>query len=114
MWMCRTAEIDQQGAEGPESRLRCPTSIYARPPFRSGSAAGETEDVTPVGTFFASARLDKPAHLRQESWDAIQAHVDRLNHAMEVNDKPLCVGAAKELTESVARVIVGARGRARR
>jgi hypothetical protein len=54
--------------------------------------------------------LDRPGHLSQQVWDAIEVHRQRVTNAMALSDFPLTIGSAKELIESVARVVIEAAG----
>jgi hypothetical protein len=54
--------------------------------------------------------LQRPDLLDDGSWAAIEQHRDRLAGAMERGDAPLVLGSAKELVESVARVVTAAAG----
>lgn len=54
-------------------------------------------------------RLDRPAELSAQSWAAIVAAEQRLGRAEALGDRPLIVGSAKELVETVAKAIVTAR-----
>jgi hypothetical protein len=56
--------------------------------------------------------LPRPAYLEAEAWAAIDANADRLRAAVAADDRPLAVGCCKELVESIARVILDARGEA--
>ncbi len=55
-------------------------------------------------------RLDRPAGLDQSLWAAVSAHLDRLRLALQQGDQMLAVGSANELVESIARVVLFARG----
>jgi hypothetical protein len=55
--------------------------------------------------------LPRAEWLREESWAAIIDAYERLGRAAEADDRPLIVGCAKELVESVARVALSAAGR---
>lgn len=54
--------------------------------------------------------LPRPEGLDHRAWEAIWAHRERLNTALTGRDRSLIVGCAKELVESIARVVVEARG----
>ncbi|MFZ3474238.1 hypothetical protein ACODT3_04930 [Streptomyces sp. 4.24] len=55
--------------------------------------------------------LPRPQWLREENWLAISHFHERLISAVERDDRPGIVGSAKELVESVARVVLTAHGR---
>src|SRR6185437_4663417 len=48
--------------------------------------------------------------LATEAWAAIELHADRVGRALAAQDAPLTIGSAKELIESVARVVLDAKG----
>lgn len=50
--------------------------------------------------------LQRPDPLDDESWAAIVQYRDRLATAIELDDAPLVIGSAKELVESVGRVVL--------
>ncbi|MGI5255613.1 abortive infection family protein [Actinacidiphila glaucinigra] len=50
--------------------------------------------------------LPRADGLQDEQWQAINEGFDRLRRAVDADDRPLIVGAAKELVEGVARVIL--------
>jgi hypothetical protein len=50
--------------------------------------------------------LERPDHLPDEPWDAIKAYRTLFENAWRSNDHPAAVGAAKGLTECVARVVL--------
>ena len=52
-----------------------------------------------------------PAEVDSESAAAMRSHLDRLRKAQAVGDLSDVVGCAKELAESVARVVLAARGK---
>ena len=54
--------------------------------------------------------LDVPAELDAKYADAIRAHAGRLDEARNVEDLSDVVGRAKELAESIARVVLDVRG----
>lgn len=54
--------------------------------------------------------LDRPDGLENVTWDAIQAHVDRLQRAQRDHDLELMIGSAKELVETVAKVVLESSG----
>ncbi len=56
------------------------------------------------------ARLEKPDGIGDDEWRAIQDAEARLLHAKEIADLPLVVGAAKELCETLAKVVIAERG----
>ena len=56
--------------------------------------------------------LTQPSGLDQVSWLAISSHAERLRTALRSQDHSLALGCAKELVESVARVVLVARGHA--
>lgn len=60
------------------------------------------------GTWFDS--FTRPVDLDIESWAAFKSHVDRMQDARARRDLPLAVGCAKETCESLARVVLLARG----
>jgi hypothetical protein len=49
--------------------------------------------------------LQRPDGMEDGAWEAISAHLARLRHAGELGDRELLVGSAKELIESISRVI---------
>lgn len=55
--------------------------------------------------------IPRPKVLNREAWQAISEAVERLHRGREQDDIPGAVGAAKELCEGVARVILAQRGR---
>ncbi|GHF76766.1 hypothetical protein GCM10018790_63580 [Kitasatospora xanthocidica] len=55
--------------------------------------------------------LPRAQWLREESWGAITDAYNRLRRAAADNDRPLLVGSAKELVESVSRVTLAAAGK---
>jgi hypothetical protein len=54
--------------------------------------------------------LTAPTGLDGPSWAAIHTHAERLRNALRATDHPLAIGSAKELVESVARVVLVSRG----
>lgn len=54
--------------------------------------------------------LERPDHLSDEAWQAIEQHNQRLRAALTMNDLPWVIGSAKELVESVARAVLDAKG----
>jgi hypothetical protein len=56
--------------------------------------------------------LHQPAHLNADQWAAISDAYARLGRAVAGDDRPLVVGAAKELVECMARVTLAAYGQA--
>jgi hypothetical protein len=50
--------------------------------------------------------LPRPQELSDEHWNAVVDGLDRITRARNVQDWPAAVGAAKELCETVARVIL--------
>lgn len=54
--------------------------------------------------------LNRPTHLDDESWTAVATYRDRLSHALTVDDRQATVGAAKELVECIARVVLQVTG----
>ncbi|MEV8533238.1 abortive infection family protein [Streptomyces sp. NPDC051211] len=54
--------------------------------------------------------LPRPERVQSGHWDAISDAYQRVGRAVEAEDFALVVGAAKELTESVARVTIAANG----
>lgn len=68
-----------------------------------------------AGTYFggessAPFRVERPDGLDDAAWVAIDLTLTRLNAAIAASDLQLVVGCAKELTESVAKVVLVARG----
>jgi Abortive infection C-terminus len=59
---------------------------------------------------FRMADLDRPSCLADEQWAAIQSQLDRIDRARSSRDHAQVVGSAKELCESVAKVILETRG----
>jgi hypothetical protein len=59
----------------------------------------------------ADAPLPRPQWLQEEHWDALVDFHTRLAAAITGEDRPLVVGAAKELVEAVARVTLTAHGK---
>ena len=57
-------------------------------------------------TVSVEERLERPPHLDDDRWQAIREHEDRLLTAVDNGDKPLIIGSAKELIESVARAVI--------
>ena len=55
--------------------------------------------------------LLEPLGIDAQAWTAVVGHRDRLNEARRGGDRSLVLGRAKELAESVARVVVTERGR---
>ncbi len=54
--------------------------------------------------------LQKPEALDQAAWAAVVDQLNRLQRAVDVDDRPAVVGAAKELVECTARVVLASRG----
>lgn len=54
--------------------------------------------------------LERPLGIDGQAWTAILAHRDRLAEAVGGADRSLILGRAKELAESVARVVITERG----
>jgi Abortive infection C-terminus len=54
--------------------------------------------------------IPRPPELNREAWKAISDAADRLRDAMQRDDIPAVIGSAKELCETVARVILAQRG----
>lgn len=54
--------------------------------------------------------IDRPHELSHESWEAISIALDRLRVALSREDIPAVIGSAKELCETVARVVLAQRG----
>jgi Abortive infection C-terminus len=54
--------------------------------------------------------LVRPLGIDAQAWIAINGHPDRLVEARRGGDKSLVIGRAKELAESVARVVISERG----
>lgn len=54
--------------------------------------------------------LHRPHGVDAHAWAAITSHRDRLADAMRGSDRSLVLGRAKELAESVARVVITERG----
>lgn len=55
-------------------------------------------------------QLDHPIGLPNENWLAISSILQRLNTATAAQDLPLVIGCAKELVESVAKIVVEVKG----
>lgn len=55
-------------------------------------------------------RLERPDGLDDTAWAAIDQALTRLNTAISASDLQLVIGCAKELAESVAKVVLVARG----
>jgi hypothetical protein len=53
-------------------------------------------------------QLIRPNHLTDEPWDAIQSYRRRFEVASTTNDRAAVIGAAKDLIECVARVVLDA------
>jgi hypothetical protein len=51
----------------------------------------------------------RPDHISDAAWEAIQQHVQRVDIAISSDDLPLAIGSAKEVVESVARVVIEAK-----
>lgn len=71
---------------------------------KGSSVAGHNEAVP-------FPEIDVPTEVDRDSAAAIRSHVGRLRAAQERNDLSDVVGCAKEVAESVARVVLAARGR---
>lgn len=56
-----------------------------------------------------AAEFARPYGVSEEHWAAIALHADRLSGAMGGPDRSLVVGSAKELVESVAKVVLATR-----
>lgn len=54
--------------------------------------------------------LIRPDGLEEATWTAIQDHVDRLKRARRDNDLGQMVGSAKDLVETVAKIVLDAQG----
>lgn len=54
--------------------------------------------------------LARPAGLEDVTWAAIEAHTRRLDRARRDDDLPLVIGTAKELVETIAKVVLDAHG----
>ena len=54
--------------------------------------------------------IDRPLGIDGQAWTAIVGHRDRLAEAVGGTDGSLILGRAKELAESVARVVITERG----
>jgi hypothetical protein len=54
--------------------------------------------------------LKRPDHVGDQSWAAIEAHRQRLELAAASSDAAWIIGSAKELVESVARVVADTKG----
>ena len=52
--------------------------------------------------------LRRPDHLEDAAWTAIEVALERLRRAWDHNDLPDVIGKAKELVETVAKVVVAA------
>jgi Abortive infection C-terminus len=68
-----------------------------------------------TGRYFGGApttpfRLERPDGLDETAWAAIEQALTRLNTAIGTSDLQLVIGCAKELAESVAKVVLVARG----
>src|SRR3954463_8974426 len=53
--------------------------------------------------------LQRPDHVPDELWTAVERHRDRLKRAVSADDRPLVVGSAKDLIECVARAVLEAK-----
>jgi hypothetical protein len=53
--------------------------------------------------------LNRPDHVDDETWAAIETHNARFAMALSSNDRPWVIGAGKELVECVARVVLDAK-----
>lgn len=60
----------------------------------------------PIG----QVQISRPAHLDDESWDAVTTYCERLDKALVADDRQAVVGAAKELVECIARVVLKVTG----
>lgn len=54
--------------------------------------------------------LPRPDGLGENEWAALEEAADRLDRARTADDFPLVIGCAKDLCESVARVVINERG----
>lgn len=54
--------------------------------------------------------LVRPLGIDAQAWTAVNGHRDRLDEARRGGDKSLVLGRAKELAESIARVVITERG----
>src|SRR5919109_581106 len=54
--------------------------------------------------------LTRPDGLGDDEWAAVEEAANRLERARAGSDHPLVVGCAKDLCESVARVVINERG----
>lgn len=66
---------------------------------------GGTRNEAPV------LQIERPVGIPEQNWSAIQGHLDRLNIAIAGRDIPLVIGSAKELVESIAKVVCELRGK---
>lgn len=54
--------------------------------------------------------IPRPLELNREAWKAISDAADRLTGAIQRDDIPAVIGSAKEMCETIARVILAQRG----
>jgi hypothetical protein len=54
--------------------------------------------------------LNKPAELSADHWSAIAAHADRLERARRDSDLNLVIGSAKDLVETIAKIVLELNG----
>jgi hypothetical protein len=50
--------------------------------------------------------LDQPADLGSDHWSAIEAHADRLERARRDGDLTFVIGSAKDLVETIAKIVL--------
>jgi hypothetical protein len=50
--------------------------------------------------------LDRPTDLGSDHWSAIEAHADRLERARRDGDLTLLIGSAKDLVETIAKIVL--------
>lgn len=63
-----------------------------------------------TSTAAGTLHLEQPEGLESTAWSAINDSLQRLNRALLADDLPLVVGTCKDLTETVAKVVLAARG----
>jgi hypothetical protein len=66
--------------------------------------------LSPMFDHVIAANLPRPEALDGDAWAAIRHHVDKLSGACQSGMPMAAVGSAKELVESIARVVLAARG----
>ena len=57
-----------------------------------------------------SLDLKQPEHLDNDTWAAVEEHRQRLVRALRDSDRPLALGSAKDLVESVGRAVADGKG----